>query len=218
MRSPPLLSPLTSPPSQPNYPSLETRRSRNFHITRYGTFEHGGRTLTIVDEATICAECKSVVYVGGQITAHELAVADAIRAAEGLLSAAELRNVRLKYHFKQTDMEQMLSTGPKTWTRWERGKITQSKAADKLIRLLGRSPEVARELMEQSGVNNPEAALIFRQIEESAKVLTRVALRAELQNLYRGDDAERFADQVAERAFDTVRDSKRQAAEDMIAA
>ncbi len=28
---------MTGPTSQPNYPSLETRRSRNFHITRYGT-------------------------------------------------------------------------------------------------------------------------------------------------------------------------------------
>ena len=34
--------------------------------------------------------------------------------------------------FQQTDSEAKLSTEPKTRTRWERGKVPQSKAADQL--------------------------------------------------------------------------------------
>jgi transcriptional regulator with XRE-family HTH domain len=128
------------------------------------------------------------------------------------LSAADLLNIRLKYGFKQTDMEAMLSTGPKTWTRWERGKIPQSKAADKLIRLIASDPEIAKQLMDQAGVVNAEASLRFDQFEESTKALTRVAVREELQKVDRGSDAGQYADRVADRALEAVRNSRHQAA------
>lgn len=58
-------------------------------------------------------------------------------------------------------MEQILSTGPKTWTRWERGKITQTKAADKFIRAIADDPYLARRLMRDAGVEDPEAEEVF---------------------------------------------------------
>jgi putative zinc finger/helix-turn-helix YgiT family protein len=111
----------------------------------------------------VCAACGNVSYRNTQISEHELAVASAIREMEGLLSPAELLSIRLKYRLKQTDMEQMLSTGPKTWTRWERGKIPQSKAADQLIRLIADDPDIAHRLMVQAGINNAEATATFEQ-------------------------------------------------------
>jgi len=158
-----------------------------------------------------CANCGNISYQGDQISAHELAVASAVREIEGLLSADELYRIRVKYKLRQTDMEQMLSTGPKTWTRWERGKIPQSKAADTLIRVIAEEPDVAYRLMIQAGVENAEAKATFLQIEQDAKRLARALLRVELGECP-STDMEQFADRIADRAFDTARDVRRQAA------
>lgn len=175
--------------------------------------DHDRRFRTINDRQMFCEHCGNISYVGKQISDHELAVAAAIREMDGLLSAEELQRIRAKYRFRQTDMEQMLSTGPKTWTRWERGKVPQSKATDKLIRLLADDPDVARRLMEQSGVNNPEAAATFSQIEEAAKRIGRALVRAEFRQIEGGDlYLEGMADRVADKAFETARDVRRQAA------
>ncbi len=173
--------------------------------------ESGGKSTVIQDRRMVCDKCGNVSYVGAQISEHERAAAAAIREIEGLLSADELQRIRAKYRLKQTDMEQMLSTGPKTWTRWERGKVPQSKAADKLIRLIAEDPDVARRLMEQAGIDNPEASATFAQIEADAKLISRAAIRAELRRFQDGD-IERVVDRAADAAFETVRDARRQAA------
>ena len=143
----------------------------------------------------------NVSYVGDQISRHELAVAAKIRELDGLLSAEELRRIRLKYALRQTDLEAMLSVGPKTWTRWERGKIPQSKAADTLIRVLAENPEVARRLMEQARVDNPAATAVFAAIDEAARRVAIASLRAEIGD--RPTDVD--IDRIAARAVDLVR-------------
>jgi putative zinc finger/helix-turn-helix YgiT family protein len=173
--------------------------------------DHNGKSANIQDRQMFCSACGNISYQGDQISAHEFAVASAVRELEGLLSADELYRIRVKYKLRQTDMEQMLSTGPKTWTRWERGKIPQSKAADKLIRVIAEEPDVAYRLMIQAGVENAEATATFLQIEQDAKRLARALLRVELGE--RPSVAmEQFADRIADKAFDTARDVRRQAA------
>jgi|HubBroStandDraft_5_1064220.scaffolds.fasta_scaffold167535_2 putative zinc finger/helix-turn-helix YgiT family protein len=173
--------------------------------------EHGLKKTTILDRQTFCDECGNISYFGSQISEHQKAVAAAIREMDGLLSGEALARIRARYRLKQTDMEQMLSTGPKTWTRWERGKVPQSKATDKLIRLMAEDPDVARRLMEQAGIDNPEAAETFAQLEESAKALARAMVRAEIRRM-QANDMDRVADQVADRAFEAARDARRKAA------
>jgi putative zinc finger/helix-turn-helix YgiT family protein len=180
------------------------------------TVKHGDQSRTIQDRQMVCEQCGNASYIGKQISEHEFAVAAAIREMDGLLSAQELFRIRAKYRLKQTDMEQMLSTGPKTWTRWERGKVPQNKAADKLIRLMAEDPDVARRLMEQAGIDNPEAAAAFAEMDRYAKDIARALLRIELQQLQ--GDVDGVADRVANKAFETVRNVRRQSATQVQAA
>ena len=167
-------------------------------------FRNGNKLGVIEDHQTFCTTCGNVSYVGEQISRHELAVAAKIREMDGLLSAEDLRRIRLKYAFRQTDLEAMLSVGPKTWTRWERGKVPQSKAADTLIRVLAEDPEVARRLMEQAGVDNPAAAAVFAGIDETTRRLAADRLRAEI-----GDESAQVdVGRVAARAVDAVREAR----------
>jgi putative zinc finger/helix-turn-helix YgiT family protein len=143
-------------------------------------FPHGGKQTTIEDHQTVCNACGAISYVGEQISRHELAVAAKVRELDGLLSAEDLRRFRLKYKFRQTDLEAMLSVGPKTWTRWERGKVTQSKTADTLIRVLADDPEVARNLMQQARIDNADASEVFAAIDEDTKRLAEANLRTQM--------------------------------------
>jgi putative zinc finger/helix-turn-helix YgiT family protein len=175
------------------------------------SFEHGGKKLTISDRHMACDHCGVVTYAGGQISEHEFAVAKAIREAEGLLSADELRRIRSKYRLRQTDMEQMLAIGPKTWTRWERGKVPQSKAADKLIRLIAEDPDVAQRLMEQAQIDNPEAAAAFERIEADAWRVLQALLGVEPGKV-RDRDVGLLTNRRAGEAFETMRMARREAA------
>jgi putative zinc finger/helix-turn-helix YgiT family protein len=168
------------------------------------TVVHGNKEALIQDEQTVCGHCGTVSYVGEQASRHELAVAAKIREMDGLLSAEDLRRIRLKYGFRQTDMEAMLSVGPKTWTRWERGKVPQSKAADTLIRVLAADPEVARRLMEWAGIDNPEALAIFARIDADMSRLAEANLRARIG----GSNDEQKVRHMAMQAIDALRDAQ----------
>lgn len=120
--------------------------------------ERGGGRGVIQDRRMRCAACGNVSYRGGQISAHEAAVAAKIREMDGLLSAEELRRIRVGYGFTQREMERILGTGPKTWVRWERGKVPHSKVADTLIRQMAADPCLVRRLAEQAGIPEPVSA------------------------------------------------------------
>jgi len=170
-------------------------------------FSHGGKDYVIDDHQTVCATCGTISYAGEQISRHELAVAAKIRAIDGLLSAEDLRRIRQQYAFRQTDLEAMLSVGPKTWTRWERGKVPQSKAADTLIRVIADDPEVARRLMQRAGIDNPAAADVFAAIDEATTRQAEARLRAQIAEGPSGMTAR----DVAQRAIAAVREVRRAA-------
>lgn len=167
------------------------------------TVERGGRSASYQDRRMVCGACGNVSYRGSQISEHERAQADADRAVDGLLSAGELNAIRLKYCLRQTDMEAILETGPKTWTRWERGKVPQSKAVDKFIRTIAKHPYVARQLMREAGIDNPEAEEVFALIERDERRIARSRLTAEIGKRV-GLDGARIAEIAADQAFDAV--------------
>jgi len=159
---------------------------------------HGQKQAEIEDTQTFCTSCGTVSYVGEQISRHELAVAACIRDMDGLLSAEDLRRIRLKYALRQTDLEAMLSIGPKTWTRWERGKVPQSKAADTLIRVLAADPDVARRLMTWAGIENPEADAVFARFDADMSRRATADLRARIGTAGESSDLARMAGQAIE--------------------
>lgn len=173
-------------------------RTEDFHVS------HNGSVLKIKDRQMYCASCGAVSYQGEQISEHEKAVADAIRRADGLLTAEELKNVRLKYRLTQADMEKMLSTGPKTWTRWERGKITHSKATDSLLRVFASDATVARCMIIAAKIENPQAMEELDRAQSDAQRIARMAIREGVRQLdvSSGD----WIDRVAEIAMSVSRE------------
>jgi putative zinc finger/helix-turn-helix YgiT family protein len=73
-------------------------------------------------------------------------VESARRAAVGLLSAAEIRDLRLRFGKTQVQMSRLLGVGEKTYCRWESGSFIQSVAFDNYMRLIRDVPEASVRL------------------------------------------------------------------------
>lgn len=136
--------------------------------------ERNGKIKFISDRQMFCGSCENVCYEGDQISEHERARADAIRELEELLAPDELFHIRTKYRLEPTDLERMLSTGPGTWRRWERGKIPQSKEADTMIRFIADDPRVGLGPLLQALLDNAEADPSARLIGQDAEAQMRL--------------------------------------------
>ncbi len=112
----------------------------------------GARAVTVEGEFMRCRECGEVYFLPGQADALQRAAADQIRIEDGLLTAGDVRGFRERLRLSQADFERLLGAGVKTVVRWERGTVTQSGAADTLMRILMKHPEALHDLALERGV------------------------------------------------------------------
>jgi putative zinc finger/helix-turn-helix YgiT family protein len=95
-----------------------------------------GGTMSIANATwAACSSC------GEEILPDELT--EAIEAEQyrrlGLLSPANIRQVREKTGLSAVEMAHLLGVGEKSFTRWENGRSIQNKSNDTLIRLLDKN-------------------------------------------------------------------------------
>ena len=138
-----------------------------------------GRDVEIgADWHFACLKCGAISHIGPMLDASFRAVAEQTRCEDGLLTVDNLRSVRLRYGFKQSEMETLLGCGEKTWIRWERGKVVQSKPHDTEIRRMAGDPDYVAELMDRHGVANQTARAAIesarrRAIQKTGEILRK---------------------------------------------
>lgn len=100
------------------------------------------RKVVIEDDRHLyCEACGSISYRGSMLSENQRAIADKIRDVDRLLSPALIKDIRThRLGLTQTEMEELLRLGKKTWVRWERGKIAHSKQADLILRMIENVP------------------------------------------------------------------------------
>ncbi len=106
-----------------------------------------------------CSACGEAWYTHEQAMASSRARAAVLRKHAGLLTPDDIRALRDRFGLSQAQLETVLGTGPKTVVRWEKGTVCQSRAADRLLRLLAATPENLRTLAQLSGVSLPRAGV-----------------------------------------------------------
>lgn len=107
-----------------------------------------GTLLAYQDELMACGACGERYYTYKQSLSSSRARAGALRRHAGLLTPEEIRAFREREGLTQAQLESVLGTGPKTVVRWERGTVCQSRAADRLLRLLMANPSNIAALAE----------------------------------------------------------------------
>lgn len=96
-----------------------------------------GEEIVVASAAHLrCPECGEVVL---RFTDAKRLQEDAIalyRKRHGLLSADEIKAIRLRFGLKQSDLAHLLRLGANTVSRWEAGRNVQTASLDVLLRLL----------------------------------------------------------------------------------
>jgi HTH-type transcriptional regulator/antitoxin MqsA len=142
--------------SEPNYECAVCGELSASLVREEKAISIGRRSAVVEDEHLRCEGCGSEYATPEQMQQTQQRAVAAIRAEERLLTPEEILRIRRKYGLSQAQLEALLRTGPKTVVRWERGTVFQSAAADTLLRLLDRDPNVARTLAQIAELPAPE--------------------------------------------------------------
>lgn len=117
--------------------------------TYTGHFEHRGSTLD-VDGLRYheCLACGADPVLKDDYTFNHRCITNAKRAADGLLSGPEIRQLRSKLGLSQRQSARIFGGGVKAFSKYESGDVMQSVAMDRLLRLVAKHPELLGELDE----------------------------------------------------------------------
>ena len=170
----------------------ELKSMTGLYETQYSGRDGVARTLQVPDVNWLeCANCGEAI-----LDASALAKIENERLrAQGLLTPAQIRDLREKLEKSQAEMSSLLGIGKKTYCRWESGAYTQSFAFDRYLRLLIEEPKniAVLQRLETSDpgvtaeVANERPSNIFpelieeTQLIEMAELFTDLMTRGELQ-------------------------------------
>lgn len=111
-----------------------------------------GRTVNVAQEFFWCAECEAEHMTPEMLDAALRRAVELIRKQDSLLSADEIKQLRTSLGYTQIEFEAILGSGPKTVTRWERGTVAPSGAANRLLELFKEHPDLAHNIAVRIGV------------------------------------------------------------------
>ena len=122
--------------------------------------EHTVQTVSMVEQATFknvpveyeavyfyCDAAEELYMDEAQMKSNDMAMKDAYRQAQGLLSSKEIIAIRAKYGISQSDLCTLLGWGAKTITRYESHQV-QDRAHDTILKKLDKDPEWFLTLLE----------------------------------------------------------------------
>jgi HTH-type transcriptional regulator/antitoxin MqsA len=117
----------------------------------------GSRSAVVEMDRYRCTACGEVFMSPEQADTAQRTLAATLRAEEDLLRPDEIRTIRERRGFTQTQFERLLGVGAKTVVRWERGTVFQNRTTDALIRLIDAVPAALEFLARRNGVTLPQA-------------------------------------------------------------
>lgn len=111
--------------------------------THTATIRHNGEPLVIEGmEYCECPVCGADPVLVDQISRNECRLADAKRAAMGMLTSDEIRLIRKMLGITQREASELFGGGANSFSKYERGATLQSSAMDMLLKLLALRPDL----------------------------------------------------------------------------
>ena len=127
--------------------------------------EHVVKTVLVMDQATLknstvnyeasyffCELTKELYMDEQQMQDNDIRLKDAYRKKEGLLTSAQIAEIRAKYGISQSDLCLLLGWGGKTITRYESHQV-QDKAHDTILKKINQDPEWFLSLLNGAKAN-----------------------------------------------------------------
>jgi HTH-type transcriptional regulator/antitoxin MqsA len=119
-----------------------------------GDYHYRGQEFSLADiEYAECPACQFEVILSDQSDRNEARIRDEQRRIDGLLTRAELTQLRQYFHLTPTQAAQVF--GDPAFAKYESGEETQSVTLNKLLKLAVAIPSCFEELCKMVEINRP---------------------------------------------------------------
>lgn len=158
--------------------------------------EHEVKTVLVMEHATFknstvdyeasylfCELAEELYMDEQQMRDNDIKLKDAYRKKEGLLTSAQISEIRAKYGISQRDLSLLLGWGGKTITRYESHQV-QDKAHDTILKKIDQDPEWFLSLLNGAKSNlsaelyQKYLAIVTSLYEEDQDAYLRKAIEA----------------------------------------
>ncbi len=110
--------------------------------TRKEDITKNDNQVSIEYEYASCPVCGSEIAGSEQAKANEVRIRDAHRKMDGLLTGSEIKGIRKRLSLTQEGAANLFGGGQNSFSKYERGEVTQSASMDKLLRIASDMPLV----------------------------------------------------------------------------
>lgn len=107
---------------------------------------HKSSTLTVHEYEWIeCGNCGYECIPSKIARSNQRKIADTVRAHEGLLTSAEIKQIRGIHGLSQQELSSLITDSGNSVQKYESGEVTQSRPTDTLIRIVAMSPSLVKD-------------------------------------------------------------------------
>lgn len=125
-------------------------------------FSYKGHDLVVSGYAySECDKCHEEIVTAEQMRANQALITDAKRRVDGLLTGAEIRDVRAALGLSQADASRVFGGGPNSFYKYERGEVMQSVSLDRLMRVVRHDVDAYRRLRVLAGLSQETVPVAF---------------------------------------------------------
>ena len=124
-----------------------------------------GVDITVNAEAFVCPRCGLEAGTLQTAGAMQLAIADAYRAKQGLLTSKEIKELRKAHNLTQRDLADIMNIGIASIKRWETGTV-QSGSMDYALRMQLQCRIQADNYSGNREISLPRIKLVIKQLEK----------------------------------------------------
>jgi putative zinc finger/helix-turn-helix YgiT family protein len=135
----------------------------------YGPDDERVRVVAEAVPVLTCPACQEVFYGPDAEQAHHRAICKAL----GLLTPEQIRGIRERYGMSQTEFARLTGIGVATLSRWEQGRLMQTRSLDGYLQLLDH-PDAIRKLEKIRGSSSRKPA-VWRCLKVTNEIRSRLA-------------------------------------------
>ena len=115
-------------------------------------YRYKGQEFSLTNVAySVCRVCGFDLVLPQQKRKNEARIRDEHRRIDGLLTGAQIKEIRRRLGLTQAKAAQLVGGGPNAFSKYERGEVTQSVAMNHLLLLLDAVPDALAILAARSG-------------------------------------------------------------------